>query len=91
MQKRQLLRQETFSARIDQKGRISIPSAIRKSFALREGSVLELVFDLGENFILLFPNGQDGVGGSTKACEALRPGSNPGPDPQNKRGRGYGR
>ena len=53
---------------MDEKGRISIPASIRKSFGLREGNVLELVFDLGENLILLLVNGQGGVTSNIRDC-----------------------
>ncbi|MBN2042931.1 MAG: AbrB/MazE/SpoVT family DNA-binding domain-containing protein [Candidatus Aenigmarchaeota archaeon] len=39
--------------RIDSKGRISIPSDIRRSFGLDEGMEVELVFDLSKNYLIL--------------------------------------
>lgn len=69
--------------KVDSKGRISIPSEIRKNFRLEEGKEVELVFDLKENFVMLFfVNGQDGVVGSTVDCGSASPGSNPGPGPE---------
>jgi AbrB family looped-hinge helix DNA binding protein len=62
--------------KLDSKGRISIPSEVRKNFGLEEGIEIELVFDLKKNFvILLFDNGQDGVVGSTVDCGSASPGS----------------
>lgn len=62
--------------KVDSKGRISIPSEIRKNFGLYEGIEIELAFDLSKNFVILvFDNGQDGVVGSTEVCGASRPGS----------------
>lgn len=72
--------------KVDSKGRISIPSEIRKNFGLEEGKEIELVFDLRKNFLLLiFDNGQDGVVGSTEVCGASGSGSIPGPGPEKKK------
>ena len=60
--------------KVDSKGRISIPSEVRKNFGLEEGSEIELVFDLKENLVMLF-FGQDSVTVSTEACGAPSPGS----------------
>lgn len=40
-------------ARLDSKGRISIPSDIRKSFGLEKGAEITLVFDLRRNYLIL--------------------------------------
>ncbi|NIO23079.1 MAG: hypothetical protein GTN38_03580 [Candidatus Aenigmarchaeota archaeon] len=72
--------------KIDSKGRISIPSEIRKNFGLEEGVEIELVFDLKRNFVVLvFSNGQDGVCSSTEDCGSSEPGANPGPGPQERK------
>jgi AbrB family looped-hinge helix DNA binding protein len=85
--------------KIDSKGRISIPSEIRKNFRLEEGFEIELVFDLKKNFVMLF-FGQDGVkgqdtafpcrstNGSTEVCGTSNPGSSPGPGPKEGDGDG---
>lgn len=40
-----------------------------------------------KNFVILvFDNGQDGVGGSTVDCGSASPGSNPGPGPDKEKG-----
>ena len=44
---------KTISVRIDSKGRISIPSFLRKNFGLQEGEDVRLVFDLKLNKILV--------------------------------------
>ncbi len=81
----------TRRVRIDSKGRISLPSELRKNFGLKEGDEIELVFNLRKNFIILIlTNGQDGVKGqdtdgyrstrdSTADCGSAGPGSIPGP------------
>lgn len=61
--------------KIDSKGRISIPSEIRKNFGLEEGFEIELLFDLKKNFVVLV-FGQDGVTVSTVDCGSASPGSN---------------
>lgn len=71
--------------RIDSKGRISIPSDIRKSIGLEFGSNALLGFDLKRGIIFIIC-GQDGVAVSIRACGALGPGSNPGPDPYDSEG-----
>lgn len=67
--------------RIDSKGRISIPSDLRRSLGLELGSELLMGFDLERGIILLFC-GQDGVICSTKGCGSFSPGANPGSDPK---------
>lgn len=75
--------------KIDSKGRISIPSEVRKNFGLDEGVEIELVFDLKKNFVVLvFDNGQDGVVGSTVDCGSISSGSIPGPGPKDGGGDG---
>ena len=49
-------------ARVDSKGRISIPSDIRRSLGLETGSELVLEADLAGNMIVLSVDGQSGVG-----------------------------
>lgn len=44
---------KTISVKVDTKGRISIPSFLRKNFGLVEGQIIVLVFDLKENFLVL--------------------------------------
>ena len=64
-------------AKIDSKGRVSIPSDIRKNFGLEEGSFVEIVFDLAQNAAFLnFACGRDGVRVSTEGCEPSGPSSN---------------
>ena len=47
------------NVKIDSKGRISIPSYVRRNFGLEEGSKVELRFNLKRNLILIvFENGQ---------------------------------
>lgn len=38
--------------RVDSKGRISIPSFLRKNFGLKEGDSLQFIFDLRKEFII---------------------------------------
>jgi len=72
--------------KVDSKGRISIPSELRKNFKLEEGSEIELVFDLKKNFVVLtFGNGQDGVRSNTEDCGSSEPGATPGPDPEKEK------
>jgi AbrB family looped-hinge helix DNA binding protein len=66
--------------RIDSKGRISIPSELRKNFGLGKDSEVNLVFDLKRNVIFLVI-GQGSVKASidsksVKACGASGSGSN---------------
>ena len=65
---------KTVFVKLDSKGRISIPSFLRKNFNLQEGEEVRLVFDLRENYFIV----QNGVKVSTNDCELLSPGSNPG-------------
>lgn len=44
---------------MDSKGRVSIPSEIRKSFGLEEGTEIELVFDLRKNYLVLKLGGEE--------------------------------
>jgi AbrB family looped-hinge helix DNA binding protein len=70
--------------KLDSKGRILLPSEIRRNFGLDKGSEIDIAFNLEENVIFLEISGNDGqdsVNVSTKACGAFRPGANPGPDP----------
>ena len=64
--------------RIDSKGRVSIPSDIRRSLGLN-GEVL-MDFDLEEGIIFLY--GQCGVVVSIGACGALDAGSIPASGPE---------
>jgi AbrB family looped-hinge helix DNA binding protein len=70
--------QVTFSSVIDQRGRIIIPSDIRRSFGLSQGFKVEfsMSFFKGKLFFEI-KNINDGCGGvknSTRACGALGPG-----------------
>lgn len=45
--------------KVDSKGRVSIPSDIRRNFGLDEGIEIEMIVDLKKNFLILkFENGQ---------------------------------
>jgi AbrB family looped-hinge helix DNA binding protein len=68
---------KTRTVRIDQKGRISIPSEIRKNFGLEEGTEIELVFDLRKNYLILkfSENGQDGACSNMGDCGSPEPGA----------------
>ncbi len=82
---------EEITVLLDAKGRILIPSFLRKNFGLREGSKVKLKFNLKyDRVIVLFEkvvlfgdipvsaeNGQSGVIRSTKVCGALSPGAKP--------------
>ena len=70
----------TRSAKLDSKGRLSLPIDVRKSFGLDEGSEVSMVFSLDMNLVLLVI-GQDGVEASIGACGAPGRGSIPRPDP----------
>lgn len=62
--------------KVDSKGRISIPSEVRKNFGLEEGFEIEMVFDLRKNFVILvFDNGQGGVCSNTEDCGSSEPGA----------------
>ena len=56
---------------MDSKGRISIPSDIRRSFGLETGDIVCIFYDLKENVLFLAADGQDGVTASTKGCGPL--------------------
>lgn len=82
-------------ARVDSKGRISVPSDIRRSMGLVRGSEVLLDSDLFRNMIVLTPqpgssqsgkpdNGQGGVTGCIRDCGSLGPGSTPGPGPRER-------
>ena len=72
-----------FSAKVDEKGRVSIPSGIRKSLGLSTGSVLEIEFDLEYGIVaLLLPDSGSGaasgrcsVADSTSGCGPVSSGS----------------
>ncbi len=49
---------KTRKVRIDSKGRISIPSDIRRSFGLDEGMEIKLFFDLSKNILILEFSGE---------------------------------
>ena len=70
------------TVRLDSKGRVSIPSELRKNFGLKEGSLVEVVFDPSENLVFLLFDGRDSVTVSTEGCEPSGPGENPGPGPK---------
>ena len=69
-----LSRCNSISVKLDSKGRISIPSFLRKNLGVKTGDSLELVFDLKKNYFSMIV--QNGVVGSTKACEAFSSSSN---------------
>ncbi len=69
-----LSRRNSISVKIDSKGRISIPSFLRKNLDVKAGDSLELVFDLNKNYFSI--NVQNGVVGSTSDCESLSLSSN---------------
>ncbi len=52
--------------RIDSKGRISIPSEIRKNFNMGKESDISLVFNLKENCLILVP---ENFGEGIRHCE----------------------
>ena len=66
-----LSRCKTVFVKVDSKGRISIPSFLRKNFNLKEGAEVRLVFDLSKNFFIV----QNSVKASTSDCESLSPSS----------------
>lgn len=70
----------TRSAKLDSKGRLSLPIDVRRSFGLDEGSEVRIMFSLDNNLVLLVI-GQDGVEASIGACGAPGRGSIPRPDP----------
>ncbi len=72
----------TREARVDSKGRVSIPSDIRRSYGLAAGDIVCFRFDLRRNELLLSLGGlkdaNDGQGGakaSTEGCGPFDPGS----------------
>ncbi|MBI4020246.1 MAG: AbrB/MazE/SpoVT family DNA-binding domain-containing protein [Candidatus Aenigmarchaeota archaeon] len=66
--------------KIDSKGRISIPSGIRKNFRLSAGSEVEIVFDIRKDIIFLVC-GPGGAISSTKDCGSFDAGEKPVPGP----------
>lgn len=64
--------------RVDSKGRVSIPSFLRKNLNLKEGEYVRLVFDLSKNFFIV----QNGVADSIEVCGASGAGSSPASGPQ---------
>ncbi len=62
---------------VDSKGRISIPSFLRKNFNLQEGAELRLVFDLSKNFFIV----QNSVADSIEVCGTSGVGSTPASGP----------
>ena len=69
---------KTVFVKLDSKGRISIPSFLRKNFNLQEGAELRLVFDLSKNFFIV----QNGVADSIEVCGTSGAGSIPASGPQ---------
>ena len=61
--------------RLDSKGRISIPSDVRRSFGLEEGDFVTLTFNFADNKITLVFDGQSGAKASTGGCGPSDPGS----------------
>ena len=55
----------TVSVKLDSKGRISIPSFLRKNLDIKIGECLDLVFDLRKNFLVIV---QNGVADSIEVC-----------------------
>jgi len=47
------LSSKTLSVKIDSKGRISIPSFLRKNLNLKSGDSLELLFNLKNNYFIV--------------------------------------
>lgn len=79
--------------KIDSRGRISIPTFLRKNFYLLGGSKVRLRFNWKYNQILIdfrYKNGQSGVNGNIEPCGGSVLGSNPGSGPEKSRGDGYG-
>ncbi len=68
--------------RVDSKGRISIPSDLRKNLGLESGSYVLLGFDLEKSIIFLVC-GQGSVVVNMGDCGSPDAGSNPAPDPEN--------
>ncbi len=69
-----------FSVVVDSKGRISLPSVVRKSLGIGISDKLDLFLLTSQSKILIVKNGCDGVIGNTLGC---------GPDiPRSNRGRG---
>ncbi len=66
---------------VDSKGRISIPSDLRRSLGFEEGDVLSVMIDLEKGLLVI---GQSGVNGSTIGCGPVSPGSIPGSGPEEK-------
>ena len=64
---------------MDSKGRISIPSDLRRSLGFEEGDVLSVRIDLEKGMLVI---GQSGVKASTAGCGPAGPGSIPGSGPQ---------
>ncbi len=83
--------------RLDSKGRISIPSELRKILGIEEGFEFRIRFNLKSNKAILdfsdfkedsyssIKNDRCGVMVSTKACGAFSPCSNPGAGPSRKK------
>ncbi len=71
-------------AKLDSKGRIVIPSEIKRSLGLSEGDKIDLFLNLKEGIIFLLPqyDDQDSVMDSIEVCGTSGPGSNPGPGPE---------
>ncbi|MBI4163371.1 MAG: hypothetical protein HY512_00795 [Candidatus Aenigmarchaeota archaeon] len=69
--------------RLDSKGRISIPSFLRKNFNLQEGAEVRLVFDLRKNFFIVQSSTTDSIG----ACGAFDLSSTLSSGPQKLKGR----
>jgi bifunctional DNA-binding transcriptional regulator/antitoxin component of YhaV-PrlF toxin-antitoxin module len=71
-------------ARLDSKGRLSLPVDVRRNFGLDEGSEVLMIFSLDKNLVLLVigEDGQDGVKEGMEDCGSSGPGANPGPDPE---------
>ncbi len=68
---------KSVSVRVDSKGRISIPSFLRKNFNLKEGVEVRLVFDLRKDFFIV----QNSVADSIEVCGTSGAGSTPASEP----------
>ncbi len=79
--KRNFSSSRSIFVKLDSKGRISIPSFLRKNLDLKVGDSLELIFSLRDLYFIV----QSSVKVSTDDCESSSPGSNPGSGPKFKK------
>ena len=64
-------------SKLDSKGRISIPSEIRKTLGLNASDILEFGISISGKFVVLKKNDCDSVTGNTAGCGPAIPSSNP--------------